>query len=121
MSSHKKNYIYTVEAACATNRQEKAIRISLFNQTDNFSIVEVVFADRSLFEMGIEIKEELKFALYSGFKDSMAIVQKMACLDKDYQKFELNQEINFKLNSNNTFDIMRDFQESKDTKNGENP
>ena len=49
--------------ACATNRNEKAIRISLFNQTDNFSIVEVVLADRSLFEMGIELKEELKFAL----------------------------------------------------------
>lgn len=39
----------------------------------------------------------------------MAIVQKMACLDKDYQKYELNQEINLKMNSNNTFDIMRDF------------
>ena len=63
LSSHKKNFIYTVEVACATNRQEKAIRISLFNQTDNFSIVEVVFADRSLFDMGIDIKEELKFAL----------------------------------------------------------
>jgi hypothetical protein len=51
----------------------------------------------------------------------MAIVQKMACLDKDYQKYELNQEINLKLNSNNSFDIMRDFQDSKDNKNGENP
>ena len=63
LSSHKKNFIYTIEVACATNRVEKAIRVSLFNQTDNFSIVEVLFADRTIFEMGIEVKEELKFAL----------------------------------------------------------
>ena len=73
-SSHTKNLIYTIEVSCALQRNEKAIRFSMFNQATQCSIVNVVFIDGSVFERDLEMREEVKFALHSGFTDSLAIV-----------------------------------------------
>ena len=82
--SHSKNLIYTVEVSCALQRHEKAIRLAIFNQATQCSIVNVVFIDKSVFETALEMRDDVKFALHSGFTDSLAIVQKMGCLNYDY-------------------------------------
>ena len=110
-SSHTRNLIYTVEVSCALKRHEKAVRLSMFNQVTKCSIVNVVFIDRSVFEKELEMRDEVKFALRSGFTDSLAIVQKMGCLNYDYQKYELNQEIKLKMDDGKSIDLMRDFKD----------
>jgi len=112
-SSHTRNLIYTVEVSCALKRHEKAVRLSMFNQVTKCSIVNVVFIDKSVFEKELEMRDEIKFALRSGFTDSLAIVQKMGCLNYDYQKYELNQEIKLKMEDGKSVDLMRDFKESE--------
>ena len=110
---HTRNLIYTVEVSCALKRHEKAVRLSMFNQVTKCSIVNVVFIDKSVFENALEMRDEVKFALRSGFTDSLAIVQKMGCLNYDYQKYELNQEIKLKMEDGKSVDLMRDFKESE--------
>jgi len=117
--SHLKNLIYTVEVACALNREEKAIRVSLYDQATRSSFMNVVFVDRSLFEQGQSMTDEVGFALRSGFTDSLAIVQKIACLNHDYQKYELNEEIRLKLEESRSVDLTgdgKDFGAGKATK-----
>ena len=112
-SSHLKNLIYSVEISCALKRQEKAVRLSIYNQATKCSIVNVVFIDKSLFFNNLEMKDDVKFALKSGFSDSMAIVQKMTYLNYDYQKYELNEEIKLKMDDGKSVDLMRDFKDSE--------
>ena len=66
------------------------------------------------------MRDEVKFALHSGFTDSLAIVQKMGCLNYDYQKYELNQEIKLKMEDGKSVDLMRDFRDSEPAANKAN-
>jgi hypothetical protein len=52
LGTHNKNLIYTFEVCCGLNRREKAIRFSLFNQVDKRAILNVVFADKAMFDNG---------------------------------------------------------------------
>lgn len=95
VSSHLKNMFYTVEVACATQDTEKAVRFTIFDQAKEATILSMTFLDSSLLERERELhlREEVKFAVRSGFTDSVAIVQKMSCLNYDYKRLELNQQI----------------------------
>lgn len=113
ISGHLKNLIYTVEVACGRNLGEKAIRFAIFDQKTQQSLVNVLFADKSLLERDqMTVLEDARFAIRSGFADSLAIVQKMSCLNYDYRRYELNQEIKAKLNDGKAVDLMRDFKQA---------
>lgn len=73
----------------------------------------VVFIDKSVFVRDLEMKDDVRFAMKSGYSDSMAIIQKMTYLNYDFQKFELNQEIKMKMDDGKSVDLMRDFKESE--------
>ena len=70
-------------------------------------MISVVFADYTLFEKRNEA--DTKFAIKSGFADSMAILQKMSCLNYDFKRFEINQEIKHKELTSKLGNLMRDF------------
>jgi len=36
------------------------------------------------------MKDEVKFAINSGFTDSMAVIQKMSCLNYDFKRLEIH-------------------------------
>jgi len=57
------------------------------------------------------MRPDIEFAIRSGFTDSLAIVQKMSCLNYDYQRYELNQEVKMKLTDSKSVDLMRDFKD----------
>lgn len=85
--SRKNVLLYTVEIACALKHRERAIRFSLFDQVIESPLVSVVFIDKAIFDDRIdrmEMKPDTAFAIKSGFTDSLAIVQKMTCLNYDY-------------------------------------
>lgn len=113
---HRKDVlIYTVEIACALKRQERAIRFSIFDQAIESPLVNVVFIDKAIFDDRIdrmEMKPATEFAIKSGFTDSLAIIQKMTCLNYDYQRYELTQEVKMKLEDSKSVDLMRDFKDS---------
>ena len=56
----------------------------------------MLFIDSSLFEheRDLVLKPESKAALLKGFEESMSVVEKMNCLNQDFKRFELQQEIN---------------------------
>ena len=76
INSHLKNLIYTVEIACATEAKQTALRFSLYDQSTETQIINVVFIDQSIFERATSrnMTDDVKLNLYSGFKDSQAIV-----------------------------------------------
>jgi len=95
VNSHLKNLLYTVEIACATQVKQTALRFSLFDQSVERQILNVVFIDQSIFErpLSTSMADDVKLNLYSGFKDSQAIVQKMSCFNYDFAQLELTQDI----------------------------
>ena len=104
-----------MEIACALKRRERAIRFSIFDQVIESPLVSVVFIDKAIFDDRIdrmEMKAATEFAIKSGFTDSLAIVQKMTCLNYDYQRYELTQEVKMKLKDSKSVDLMRDFKDS---------
>lgn len=76
IASHLKNLIYTVEIACANKKNERAIRVSVFDQATEMTLLSVVFIDNSLFDKprDLLLREDIKFAVKSGFTDSLAIL-----------------------------------------------
>ena len=93
LASHAKNLIYTVEVSSARSRKERAIRFSLYNQASLRCVLNVVFIDSTLYEAAGNMRAETEFALLAGFQHSMAILQQMSCLNYDFSRFELAEEV----------------------------
>jgi|TARA_B110000285_G_C15048121_1_gene575465 choline dehydrogenase-like flavoprotein len=53
----------------------------------------VVFIDSTLYEAAGNMRAETEFALLAGFQHSMAILQQMSCLNYDFSRFELAEEV----------------------------
>jgi hypothetical protein len=107
LPSHEKNLIYTIEVACAIERKEKAVRVSIFNQLDKSPLISVLFIDKSVFTSDRELlmQEMTSFGIRSGFTDSLAVISKMACLNFDFGKHEMDVEFRIKLEDNRSVDI----------------
>lgn len=106
--SMDKNLIYTIEVSCALEREQRAIRVSLYDQSKKKTIVNVVFMDEFLYgRQGMT--PEVNFALRSGFTDSMAILQKISCLNPDFHKLEQQEEIRSKMEDKRSVDLYSDF------------
>ena len=118
LATHQKNLIYTVEIACALNRKEKAIRFTLYNQIEKRAILNVVFADNSMFERGINQRTDQEYSLKAGFQHSLPIVKQMSSLSYDYQQYEINEEVKLKLENSKEVDLMRDFKDPPQDKPG---
>lgn len=109
--TRKNILLYTVEIACALKRKERAIRVSIFDQVVESPLISIAFIDKAIYEDRMEMRPDIEFAIRSGFTDSLAIVQKMSCLNYDYQRYELNQEVKMKLADSKSVDLMRDFKD----------
>jgi len=57
------------------------------------------------------MREEVKFALNSGFTDSVAVVSKISYLNYDYKSFEIQQEFLIKSEKSKAVDLMKDFRD----------
>ena len=71
----------------------------------------VVFIDSALYEASGNMRAETEFALLAGFQHSMAILQQMSCLNYDFSRFELAEEVKLKLANSKGVDLMREFRE----------
>jgi hypothetical protein len=69
-----------------------------------------VFADKRLVGPSGTITDDLsKFAINSGFNDSLAVIRKIGCLNFDHGRVELAREIMLKLQDNRPIDLARDY------------
>ena len=71
--SINKNLIYTVEISCALEREQRAIRVTLYDQVKMRTIISVVFMDQSLYSRD-SLAPDINFGIKSGFVDSIAIL-----------------------------------------------
>ena len=111
VASHVKNLLYTVEVSAGMKRTQNAIRFTLYHQIKEAPLLSVLFADLSLFNgMPPNMDETASFAIRSGFTDSLAVLKKMTCLSYDYGRYELEKEVQTKLEDNRSIDISRDYQ-----------
>lgn len=113
--SMDKNLIYTIEVSCALEREQRAIRVSLFDQSKKKTIVNVVFMDELLYGRVFGREEDIPVAraLASGFTDSMAILQKISCLNPDFHKLEQQEEIRSKTEDKRSVDLYGDLAEQR--------
>jgi hypothetical protein len=58
------------------------------------------------------MRADTQFALLAGFQHSMAILQQMSCLNYDFSRFELAEEVKLKLANSKSVDLMREFRDA---------
>ncbi|CDW86114.1 UNKNOWN [Stylonychia lemnae] len=101
--------VYSIETSQAYTQQEKAIRVIVKEPQLNQSIIDIILAEKHLLNIKqtvdnkqlVNVKDEIKFAFNTGFKDSYALFQKLPDLVNDFkkafiqpiQRFQYNQQV----------------------------